>query len=72
MTTERTYKCNLCRDAIIPSPFASKSGFGVHFTAGGDAVLKTPSECENHICQQCAKNIHNELRKLIPAKEVEP
>ena len=72
MTTERTFRCNLCRDTIIPSVPAIKLGFGVHFISGGDSVFKRPSECENHICQQCAMSIHEELRKVLPAKELEP
>lgn len=71
MTTERTYKCDLCSDHIKPSGFAGKEGFGVHFIAGGDAVFKRPRECEHHICHQCAKCIHDEFRKITPAMELE-
>lgn len=71
MTTKRTYECDLCRDAIKPSGFAGKEGFGVHFVAGGDSVFKRPSECEHHICHQCATNIHDELRKITPAGSTE-
>lgn len=71
MTTEQTFKCNLCRDTITPSAFATKNGFGVHFVAGGSSVFKRPSECEHHICHQCAQSIHDELRKITQAIEQE-
>lgn len=74
MTTERTYKCDLCGDKIIPSPYAVKTGFGVHFTAAGASVFKRASETEHHICCQCAQSVHDELRKVVPAERtgVEP
>lgn len=71
MTTERKFKCDLCGDSITPSSFATKNGFGVHFIPGGASVFKRPSECEHHICHQCAKSVHDELRKITPADQVE-
>lgn len=71
MTTIRTYRCDLCRDELQPGQFARKEGFGVHFLAGGNSVFKRVSETEHHICLQCAKSIHDELRKVTPAKPSE-
>lgn len=68
MTTHREYRCDLCKDCIKPSGFMPKEGFGVHFMAGGAAVFKRVSETEHHICLQCATSVHDELRKVTPAK----
>jgi hypothetical protein len=70
MTAHRSYTCNLCRDTLKPpdGPYA-KEGFGVHFDVGGASVFKRVSECENHICLQCARCVHDELRKVTPAEE---
>ena len=72
MTTERNYRCDLCRDFIRPTQIANKEGFGVHFSADGHSVFKRVSDTEHHICCQCAQSIHDELRKIIPAKKMEP
>ena len=68
MTTYRLYRCNLCSDYIQPSDNASKEGFGDHFVAGGACVFKRVHDTERHICHQCAKSVHDELRKITPAK----
>ena len=68
MTTHRTYKCNLCRDSIEPTEFW-KPGFGIFFSAGEVPVFKRVGEVENHICSVCAQGIHDEIRKVIPAKD---
>jgi hypothetical protein len=67
MTTYRMYRCNVCRDYLKPSNGATKEGFGVHFLTGGASVLKRVSETEDHICHQCARSVHDELRKVTPA-----
>lgn len=67
MTTYKLYRCNLCSDYIQPSDGTSKEGFGVYFVAGGVGVFKRPHEAERHICNQCAKSVHDELRKITPA-----
>lgn len=72
MTTERQYRCDLCRDYIRPTHIATKEGFGVHFVAGGAAVFKRASDTEHHICTQCAKSVHDELRKAMSASTPEP
>lgn len=66
MTTHRRYCCNLCGDAIVPSTVATKEGFGVwhiHKTI----VFKHPRDTECHICLACAKGVHDELLKVLPA-----
>ncbi len=68
MTTYRLYRCNLCSDYIQPSDNASKEGFGIHFVAGGACIFKRVHDTERHICHQCAKSVHDELRKITPAK----
>lgn len=67
MTTYRTYECNLCGDAIKPSDHTTKEGFGLHFDTAGRHVFKRVSETERHICMQCARCVHDELRKVTPA-----
>lgn len=69
MTTYRLYRCNLCNDYIAPSDATSKEGFGVFFT-GSKAHpinLRRPDESEKHVCMACAKAVHDELRKVMPA-----
>ncbi len=74
MTTKRSYTCNVCRDAIRPTDGSTREGFGIYFlshnpSANGSPYLmfRRPSECETHICLACAKDIHDELRKAMPA-----
>lgn len=67
MTTYRLFRCNLCHDYIKPSQDCAKEGFGVHYVPGGDAVFKRVGETERHICHQCARSVHDELRKVTPA-----
>ena len=67
MTTTKTFTCNLCRDRIKPSDLAQKDGFGLYFLAGGQAEFRRMGECENHICNECAQSVHDELRKVTPA-----
>lgn len=68
MTTIRTFRCDLCHDSIKPTPHASKDGFGVHFATGGTFAFKRVADAEHHICHQCAKSTHDELRKVMPAE----
>jgi hypothetical protein len=68
MTTYKMYRCNLCSDYIKPTESTSKDGFGVYFVAGGDSVFKRVCETERHICHQCARCVHDELRKHMPAE----
>ena len=67
MTTIRQYRCNLCSDYIKPTDSTAKEGFGVHYLPGGAFVFRRVYECERHICHQCAKSTHDELRKVTPA-----
>lgn len=67
MTTYRMYRCNLCGDYLQPTDSASKEGFGVYFLGGGASVFKHMHDTENHICDQCARCVHDEMRKVMPA-----
>lgn len=75
MTTTRQYRCNLCKDFIRPTNDTPREGFGVHFHGGAPSQygpwlsFKRTSDCENHICLACARHVHDELRKVTPAKE---
>lgn len=75
MTTYRQYRCNLCRDFMRPTEDSPREGFGVHFHGGrprDDAPwlsFKRSADCENHICLACARAVHDELRKVTPARE---
>jgi len=72
VTTTRQFRCNLCKDFIAPTNDTPREGFGVHFHGGGGSqwlTLKRVSECENHICLKCATDVHDELRRVTPAKE---
>ena len=69
MTTYRMYRCNLCGDYLEPTDAASKPGFGVHFLPGGAMEFKRVHETEKHICHQCARSVHDELRKVTPGKQ---
>lgn len=66
MTTERIFKCDLCGDRITPSQSAKKDGFGLYFISGGSCEFRRAGDCEHHICHQCAKSVHDELRKVTP------
>ena len=73
MTTIKTYRCNLCRDAILPTEgVLPREGFGVHFHShsplanGAWVTFKRASETETHICLACARAVHDELRKVTP------
>ncbi len=66
MTTYRMYRCNLCGDYLKPTDASSKEGFGIHFVAGGGSVFKRVHETEKHICDQCARSVHDEMRKVTP------
>lgn len=71
MTTYRMYRCNLCGDYLKPTQGTDKEGFGLHYLApGGDLVLKSVDEAERHICIRCARNVHDELRKVMPADDI--
>lgn len=76
MTTERKYKCNLCRDEISPSQGSTREGLGIHYHGNTPQAsrpwlsFKRASECENHICMPCARAVHDELRKVMAASEV--
>lgn len=67
MTTIRQYRCNLCNDYIKPTYATAKEGFGVHYLADGSFVFRRVNECERHICNQCARAAHDELRNVVPA-----
>jgi hypothetical protein len=73
MDTYKQYRCNLCRDFILPTDGTPREGFGVHFFgySPGDGkpwlAFKRSSECENHICLACARAVHDELRMVTPA-----
>lgn len=67
MTTYRMYRCNLCGDYLKPTNGTAKEGFGVHFFPGGGSEFKRVHETEDHICHQCARCVHDELRKVTPA-----
>lgn len=77
MTTHRDYRCDLCHDYIEPTDPGGlgvmgrvKAGFGIYFLPGdGKPVFKRPHEAEHHICNVCAHGIHDELRKVMPAKD---
>lgn len=71
MTTYRMFRCNLCGDYLAPTDSTAKEGHGVYFNGGGDITFKRVSECERHICHQCAKCVHDEFRKVSPASENE-
>ena len=71
MTTDRTYRCNLCGDYIEPTQGSSKPGFGV-FISGDGRAFKRVHETERHICHQCARNVHDEWRKVTPAPPPAP
>lgn len=67
MTTYRMYRCNVCGDYIQPTDSTSKEGFGVWFGNSNVIEFKRVHETEKHICHQCAKGIHDEMRKVTPA-----
>ena len=67
MTTYRMYRCNLCGDYLKPTDATSKEGFGVHLLSGGASVFKQVHETDKHICHQCARSVHDEMRKVMPA-----
>jgi hypothetical protein len=69
MTTYRMYRCNLCGVYLKPTDATSEEGFGVHFVPGDNWVFKHVHETEKHICQQCARCVHDEMRKMMPADD---
>jgi len=48
MTTERTHRCNLCRDTIN-----DKSGVGIQFCNGHSIKEIAVAMAENHVCLKC-------------------
>lgn len=66
MTKYRMYRCNLCGDYLEPTDSTSKPGFGLHYLSGGACCFRRVSETERHICHQCARSVHDELRKVTP------
>ena len=66
MTKFTNYRCNICTDYIQPTDDNCPPGFGMHYTGKG-YEFKRVQDCERHICLNCAKSIHDELRKVTPA-----
>lgn len=53
MTTERTYRCNLCREQI-----SEKTGVGIFFSVNHRIDVKQPlSSVEQHICRKCVAGV---------------
>lgn len=52
MTTERTYRCNLCRDGIEVA-----QGVGVHFSDMTNFKFVALRDAENHLCNDCIERI---------------
>lgn len=48
MTTERTHRCNVCRDTID-----DKSGVGIQFCSGHSIKQTSVATAENHVCLRC-------------------
>lgn len=74
MTVYRQYRCNLCTDYMKPTENTPREGWGVKFAplrserGGGTWMDFTrPEDAEKHICLRCAKAVHDELRKVMPA-----
>lgn len=67
-TIKTTYTCNLCNLEINEH----KHGFGIKYRIEpqypDSLVLINTSLAKTHICVTCAQSIHDELRKVIPAK----
>ena len=59
MTTERRYKCNLCRDEL------NEGGIGIKFCGTTSFVIRRKEDCENHLCGSCV----NGLRKAFAEKQ---
>lgn len=63
MTTERKFKCNLCRDQIDPNSPPERGlvdGTGVHFTSSATCSpfkFVPVRDAENHVCASCISNI---------------
>ena len=69
MTTERIYRCNLCRFDIRPSTDAERDGLGIYFTGPKTSKFTPVHDSEYHICHPCARNVHDELRRVTPAAQ---
>lgn len=73
MTVTKTYRCDLCRVELSPTLGAQRQGFGLHYQAysppkaGPWLTFKRTDECERHICVDCARAVHDELRRVLPA-----
>lgn len=70
MSTYQIYRCDLCTECIKPTEGTNKEGFGVGIL-GSTLVFKRPYETTRHICQRCVNDVHDELRKIMPAQKVE-
>ena len=55
--TERTYRCNFCRDEIKNG----EQGFGLYWSGNGTGddviAVKMLTSCENHLCCKCCRAI---------------
>ncbi len=77
MTVTKTYRCELCRDVISPTPGVPRQGFGVHYHAysppacGRGLAFRPSADCERHICVACAKGVHDEVRRVTPATQAQ-
>lgn len=69
MSTYSMYRCDLCTDHIQPTDSTKKEGFGVAIL-GNTLAFKRPHETTRHICLSCARGVHDELRKIMPAQKV--
>lgn len=50
---DRSYRCNLCRDAVDPQAM-----FGLYWTGVGKCIeRRPPMQVEHHICLACASQI---------------
>ena len=59
MAVNKTYKCDLCGDALTTDPGAeSRKAIGLHFTPWPRGwLVKRAGECAHHICPPCVASI---------------
>jgi hypothetical protein len=58
MSAEKIYKCNLCKDKIIPS----KESFGLFFKNMSEFTLDAHNRTDGtHICFKCARQLDDQF-----------
>ena len=53
MTTRKIYKCNFCRDEVLPDEM-----YGFEWNAGDTLLLEEARRVENHLCKKCFLGIY--------------